>query len=86
MLVSGPLMAWAGGLPVDVLGLAISAPFRPDRALFQSMRVAHATAATALLALIALHVAGALFHIIFRKDRTLDKILLPAADLPPNSR
>lgn len=86
MLVSGPLMAWAGDLPLEVLGFSITAPFPPDRAFFQSMRFVHATAATTLLALIALHIAAALFHIIFRKDRTLDKILLPAADLPPGSR
>lgn len=85
MLLSGPLMAWAGGLPVQVLGHTLPAPFPPARALYQAMRSVHTTAATALLALIALHVAAALFHIIFRKDRTLDKILLPAADRPPTS-
>lgn len=83
MLVSGQLMAWAGGLPVTVFDVSIPGPFPPDRSLFQSMRVVHATAATALMALIGLHIAAALFHIIFRKDRTLDKILLPAADIPP---
>lgn len=86
MLISGPLMAWSGGGAVQLFWLAIPAPFPPARVLYQAMHLVHETGGAALLALVVLHIAGALFHIIFRKDRTLDKIILPGVDLAQPAR
>jgi cytochrome b561 len=81
--VSGPLMAMTGGLPISFFGLfevPLSSGQNPTGfALFHWL---HAVGAGILLALIVGHVGAALVHMIFFKDRTLDKILIPSADQP----
>lgn len=62
MIISGPLMAWA--LP-DRTGVANFA------------LVFHSNAAIVLLALVILHILGALKHLMFHEDETIARMFLP---------
>lgn len=82
MLVTGPLLAWYSHIPVAFFHwFALPSPVEVDAANAQLVRQLHVFGATSILTLVLAHVAGTLFHVIFRKDGTLDKILLPGADL-----
>lgn len=48
MLVTGPLMAWAGGLPLRLFSLEIPGPFAPSPWLFEVMHAGHVTAGSIL--------------------------------------
>lgn len=81
MPVSGMVMSGAGGHGIDVFGLQLLSanpdpanaakviPFNAD--LAKAGNIAHGTVAWILVVAIALHVAGALKHHLFDKDRTL---------------
>jgi cytochrome b561 len=82
MLLTGPLLAWYGHIPVAFMHwFELSSLVKPDAAKAQLVHQLHVLGATSILVLVLVHVAGTLFHVIFRKDGTLDKILLPGADL-----
>lgn len=81
MLVTGPLMAWFGQIPVAFLNwFELPSPVAADVAVAATAHRLHAFGATSIMILVLVHVAGTLFHVIFRKDGTLDKILVPGAD------
>jgi cytochrome b561 len=81
MLVSGPLMAWLGDLPISFFGLfELLLPEGQNSSGFTLFHRLHEVGAGLLLALIVGHIGAALIHMIFFKDRTLDKILIPEAD------
>lgn len=62
MILSGPIMAWS----------------LPERtALTQLALVIHSNAANVLLALIVLHIGGALKHLMFDDDETIARIFMP---------
>jgi cytochrome b561 len=83
MLLSGPLMAWMGGLPISFFGVfELALPEGRNPSGFALLHCLHTAGAGLLLALIFGHVGAVLVHMIFFKDRTLDKILIPAADQP----
>lgn len=77
MLVTGPLMAWAGGFDLHLFDLVIPSPMAPNPMLFEAMHAVHRATATAIILAVVLHVAGALKHAAFDRDGTLDKILVP---------
>jgi cytochrome b561 len=82
MLVTGPLMAWYGHIPVAFFQwFSLPSLVEANAAKAQLVHQLHVLGATSILVLVLVHVAGTLFHVIFRKDGTLDKILLPGADL-----
>lgn len=80
VLIALPLVGWlhsaAVGFPVRVWGLVtLPAPIGPDRPLAETLLNAHGALASALLALLALHVAGALKHHLVDRDDTLRRML-----------
>lgn len=78
LLVSGPLMAWSGGIPIRVFDwFSIPAPFGMNAAFFSVAHAVHAGAATAVIIGVALHVGGVIKHVAFNRDGTLAKMLLP---------
>lgn len=77
LLVTGPLSVWAGARPLAIFDLlVIPSPF-PARVewLHEACETLHEWAAKLFWPLIALHVAGALKHLIIDRDRTLQRML-----------
>jgi cytochrome b561 len=78
--LAGYLMesAWSGGQPIDIFGLFHfpALPFAQDKHLAEEVfGAAHEVLAYSLLALLALHVAGALKHQLLDKLPELQRIL-----------
>jgi cytochrome b561 len=77
LIVTGPLSEWSAPRPLDVFGLfAIPSPF-PARVewLHDFAGWVHANATQLFWPLIALHVAGALKHLVINRDGTLQRML-----------
>jgi len=79
-LIVLPLLGWANasarGWAVKLFGIVPLPPLMPKgSALGHSLGDVHSTLATALLAIVALHLAGALYHAVVLKDRTLQRML-----------
>jgi cytochrome b561 len=78
MLLSGPLMVWAGGRDIGVFGLvAIPGPFASSEALRSLAWYLHSKAAILLLVLTLLHIGGALKHLMFHSDDTIVRMIWP---------
>lgn len=79
LLVTGPLAAWSAPRPLPVFDLfAIPSPF-PVRVqwLHELAGDIHGWATKLFWPLIALHVAGALKHLVFDRDGTVQRMLWP---------
>jgi cytochrome b561 len=77
LLVTGPLAVWSAGRPIEVFDvLAIPSPF-PVRIdwLHEATEEIHGAATKLFWPLIALHVAGALKHLLLDRDDSLRRIL-----------
>lgn len=70
-------MAASGyGAPVTLLRLApLPALIAPDKGLAESVGSVHGALAWALLVVIALHVSGALFHALVKRDGVVGRML-----------
>ena len=80
MLLSGPLMVWAGGEPLRVFGAAILGPWSeswPVGRVF--MRGLHGFFGAALLWLVLLHVLAVTLHVAVFRDGSFDRIMVPEA-------
>jgi len=83
MPVSGFLWTTSRGTPVDVFGLFSIPPLLPaSDAVHSVARAIHSTGQFAVYAVVALHVAAALFHLVVRRDGVMDR-MLPGAQLTP---
>jgi cytochrome b561 len=79
--IVGWLMSTAYGFPVVYLGLvALPTPVPVDRALAERLDGIHVALALTLAALVAVHVAGVLYHHLVRRDALLRRML---AGAPP---
>lgn len=77
LLVTGPLAIWSAGRPIEVFDMfAILSPF-PGRIewLHEAAEEIHGAATKLFWPLIALHVGGALKHLLLDRDDTLRRIL-----------
>ena len=77
LIVTGPLTVWSTGQPLQVFDvLAIPSPFaaRVDW-LHEACEEVHGAATKLFWPLIALHVAGAVKHLVYDRDRTLQRML-----------
>ena len=88
MLLTGPLMAWSGGLPLAIFGFEIPSPFGRSPGLFEILHWIHRQTATVLMSVTALHILGVTKHVVFDRDGTLDKMMVPepAASQPSSAR
>ena len=78
MLVSGPVMVWAGGYPVGVFSLfAIPGPVPESESLRDLAWFVHSNSALLLLILVILHIGGALKHLMFHTDDTFARMIWP---------
>jgi cytochrome b561 len=78
LLVSGPLMAWWGAIPIRVLEWTIPAPFRMNAGFFNAAHAVHGGAATVAIIGAALHIGGVIKHAAFNRDGTFAKMMLAA--------
>jgi len=78
MLVSGPVMVWAGGYPVVIFDtLSIPGPIGASDVLRESAWSVHSGAALGLLILVVVHIGAALKHLMFHSDDTIVRMLWP---------
>lgn len=77
LIVTGPLAIWSTGRPLQVFELfAIPSPF-PARIdwLHEACEEVHGAATKLFWPLIVLHVGGALKHLVYDRDRTLQRMV-----------
>jgi cytochrome b561 len=80
LLVAQPLVGWiatsASGAPITVLGLFVLPPIAPENHAFSEQLFAlHGWIGFAIAALVAAHIAAALYHHVVRKDRVLMRMI-----------
>jgi cytochrome b561 len=80
LLIALPLLGWANassrGWSVRLFGVVPLPPLAPNgSALGPSLGDIHQLAAWALLGVIALHVLGALYHLVIVRDHTVARIV-----------
>ena len=78
MLVSGPVMAWSTGGPIRVFEFELPSPIGMHPNLWSVMHAVHANCALFIVYGVIIHLAGVFKHIIFNRDGTFDKIMVPA--------
>jgi cytochrome b561 len=77
LLITVPLLGWIGVSlypALEVFGFNLPAITAPNRPASEAVTAAHRIAAFALIGLIALHVAGALFHYFVKRDGVLARM------------
>jgi cytochrome b561 len=77
MPITGYVHSATGGHPVSYFGLFDLPFFTQDDALSQVTLAVHLAGQWLLYALIVLHVLGAAWHVVVRRDGALDRILPP---------
>lgn len=76
VMISGVLVPWSVGRPLDVFGwFTIPSPLPSSRPFHVFLEDVHALAAHAILPLFVLHVLGTLKHMIINRDGTLMRML-----------
>ncbi len=78
MLLSGPLMVWAGGQAVEIFdSIAVPGPIGESAQLRDLAHSIHSAAARALFVLVLIHIGAALKHLMFHTDDTIVRMLWP---------
>ncbi|HEX5378560.1 MAG TPA: cytochrome b/b6 domain-containing protein [Phenylobacterium sp.] len=77
LLITGPLAIWSGARPIRVFDwFAIPSPFATRvEWLHEASEEVHGAVTKLFWPLIVLHVGGALKHLVFNRDRTVQRIL-----------
>lgn len=79
MLISGPLMAWARGMPIYVFDwFTIPGPYGMNVALFDTMHTVHVWCSRVIIIGTVLHLGGVYKHAAFNQDGTFGKMLVAA--------
>lgn len=81
MLLSGPLLAWSGAIPLRLFELVIPSPIPHTPWLFTFARGLHSLGATVLGWGTTLHILAVIKHTAVDRDGALDKILVPLEKL-----
>lgn len=79
-VVTGLLLPWSLGNPLEVFSLSIPSPMPRMRDLHEVLEETHEVAVHLFIPLVALHVAGALKHAFIDRDGVLTGIFVPAKD------
>lgn len=79
VLIAQPIFGFlatnAFGFPLSFFGLfTVWSPIGEDQDLAPSLMAAHVALSYAILALFALHIAGVLWHRLYRRDRVLERM------------
>ena len=76
LIISGPLMQFSGGRPLEVFGLfQIASPMPRVEWLHETLEDIHDFAAHALIPLLVLHVLGVVKHIVIDRDGTFRRMV-----------
>lgn len=80
ILIVLPILGWVAACgyaaKVSLLGLIpLPALIGPDKSLAESVGDIHGTLAWVLLAVVALHVSGALYHVFVKRDRVVSRMV-----------
>jgi len=78
LLIAMPVLGYLGVAyypALDVFGFKLPALVEPDKPLAEQVLFWHMVGAYVLLALVALHVAAALYHYLIRRDNVLGRML-----------
>jgi len=76
-VVTGILLPWSVGNPLEVFSLSIPSPLPRMRELHEVLEETHEVAVHLFIPLVALHIAGALKHAFVDRDNVLKGIFLP---------
>lgn len=80
MLLVQPILGWlataAGGYPVQFFAANLPGLIGENQALSEALFLWHGMAGMVILALVALHIAGALFHWLIRRDGVMQRMSL----------
>jgi cytochrome b561 len=79
VVVTGYLIAWTNGQPLDVFGFGIPSPLPSMAGLHSVVRGAHNSVGEVFVPLLLLHVLGALKHAILDRDGVLTRMFRPVA-------
>lgn len=79
-IVTGILLPWSLGHPLEVFSLDIPSPLPRMRDLHEVLEETHEVAVHLFIPLVALHIAGALKHAIVDRDGVLKGIFVPIRD------
>ncbi len=85
-IVSGPLMIWSGAHPINAGFILIPTPFavrNPN--LHEIAENLHLIGRWSLVALISLHVLGAMKHLFLDRDGLFERIFVPGARVKINT-
>lgn len=83
LILSGPVIQWSVGRSVDVFGLiSIPSPLPEMRWLHEALEELHEFASHALIPLLALHVLGALKHLLIDRDDVFRRMLWVREEAP----
>ena len=79
MLLSGPIMVWSKGYPINIFGLiSLPSPLGKMETLHEAMEALHKLGAKLLFFAFILHMLGVLKHLIIDGDNTLKRMLVPS--------
>ncbi len=76
--VTGYFLPWSGGRALDIFGVVqIPSPLSGSRDLHEFFEEAHEISGTVIMPLVALHVLGALKHLVIDKDSIMRRMFRP---------
>ena len=79
MLLSGPIMVWSKGYPINIFGLiSLPSPLGKMETLHEAMEALHKLGAKLLFFAFILHMLGVLKHLIIDRNNTLKRMLVPS--------
>jgi cytochrome b561 len=81
VVVTGYLLPWSLGRPLEIYGLAIASPLPAMPWLHEAVEEVHDIAGHLFIPLVALHIAGAVKHALLDEDRSVvQRMALPVED------
>lgn len=81
VVLTGYLLPWSLGRPLDIYGLAIPSPIPAMPWLHEASEKVHDIGGKLFIPLVALHIAGAVKHVVMDKDNSLvRRMMSPVAN------
>ncbi len=79
VVISGYLLPWSLGRPLDVFGMGIPSPLGSSRGVHEFMEEVHDVSGHLFIPLLVLHILGTAKHAIVDKDGRARRMFTPAA-------
>ncbi|MEM8749169.1 MAG: cytochrome b/b6 domain-containing protein [Pseudomonadota bacterium] len=81
LVITGYLLPWSMGQPLDIMGpISIPSPLPRDRAFHELLEVSHDFLGHIIVPLAALHILGAIKHAVVNGDGVLSRMTDPVED------